>query len=194
MDGLHRCDCKRNSSIDSYGDHLFTCPKGNHRQLSHNALNLVLSEMCHCAGIHNKTEPLGAFDRARSTTNKRPDLILYKPGIATVKYPKGWLHNIVVDTSLTYPMTQDSINKVARQPNALLSIDKREKEKIYKYGDLAAASDLDIVPAVVDYWGAWGEHIRRLVFEVCKIGSAQTDITFSVFKEYWTQRISVVVQ
>ena len=56
LEGLRRCDCKRNSAIDPYGDHVFTCPKGNHRQLSHNALNLVLSEMCHCAGVHNKTE------------------------------------------------------------------------------------------------------------------------------------------
>ena len=60
-------------------------------------------------------------------------------------------------------MTQDSIHKAARQPDTLLSIEKREKEKLNKYGDLAVASDSDTVPAVVDYWGAWGEHIRRFV-------------------------------
>ena len=55
----------------------------------------------------------------------------------------------------------------------LLSIDKHEKEKINKFGDLAAASDLDIVPAVMDYCGAWvSMHIRRLVVEVWTIGSA----------------------
>ena len=101
---------------------------------------------------------------------------------------------MVVDTSLTYPMTLDSLNKVTRRPDTLLSIEKREKEKLHKYGDLATASNLEFIPAIVDYWGAWGEHIRRFVVEVCKAGCMKSDIAFSVLKEYWTQRISVVIQ
>ena len=193
--GLLNCDCRKEARIDEQGDHFFACPRGNHRQQSHNALNQLLSELAYAAGVRNKTEPTGLFQLAHDS-NKRPDLLLYSPKIKTKEHPEGWPHNIIVDTSLTHPLLPSHLPKsmVTKEQKSLPAIEKREIEKQNKYSSLALQNNLAFIPAVVDCIGAWGSHFKLLMRELVHKAHGRRGISKSVLLEYWSQRISVCIQ
>ena len=194
-EGLLNCDCKKEIEIDKNGEHFFACPKGNHRQQSHDALNQLLSELAFSAGVRNKTEPSGIFNVVKDS-NKRPDLLLYRPKIKTKEHPDGWLHNIIVDTSLTHPLLPSYLPKTAltHEQKVLPAIEKRENEKRNKYFSLAQENNLAFIPAVVDCIGAWGSYFKLLVRELVDKAHNRRGVAKSVLLEYWSQRISVCIQ
>ena len=184
--GLSQCDWNRHSIIDSTGTHLYTCPKGNQRQIFYNALNRVISELAHNAGIHNKSEPCGVFNN-ETDTRKRPDLILYAPKIKTIMHENGWLGDVVVDASLTYPLSNSALqlfNTAINRDDYLPAVEKREREKISKYSVVATSNNLAFVPAVADLFGSWSVHLSSLVRELVDKAAYRSTISKSILLEY----------
>ena len=130
-------------------------------------------------------------------TRKRPDLILYAPKIKTIMHENGWLGDVVVDASLTYPLSNSALqlfNTAINRGDYLPAVEKREREKISKYSAVATSNNLAFVPAVADLFGSWSVHLSSLVRELVDKAAYRSTISKSILLEYWMQRISICIQ
>ena len=157
------------------------CPRGNQRNIIHNALVLNYAQMFRDAGLITRTEPRYEFIHTDASA-KRPDLLVYnfKGGRACF------------DVSVTHPvLLHNSPNTV---PEAGKAASKREQEKYNKYKEIAKAAGMTFHPLVHEAHGRVGISAQR-VFKTCveKIAQLRRQPVSGVI-HYWRSRISLALQ
>jgi hypothetical protein len=98
VDGI-RCHCHRHPVLDPLGHHLATeCPKGNHRQFTHNSLVNELNDILHYCGFWTRVEDYGVFHDINVDNNTRPDITILNP------LDPG-MTKLLLDVGVTSPVT-----------------------------------------------------------------------------------------
>jgi hypothetical protein len=177
------CNCFKKSLLDTRGNHLMTCVKNScYRNIRHNNLVKVFSELASAAGICNRIEPQRSLPDPVSLSQKRPDIILYQSDIHNRS-------NVSIDVSITHPIGDHHSISVES------SISRRSQEKLRKYmPSCQAQGNMAFEPFILDTFGRFNDNVDLFIKKCSQVIAEKTFKPYSLIKHRWVTKISSVLQ
>ena len=191
-----KCICSGKPQISKLGDHFWSCKHGNERMATHNSITTELHSFCRSAGLSGKVEPL--LDR--SVNNRRADLILFNPNLRFNKELHALSNlttnvDVLFDIKVSFPCA-DSYIAMGSHRHPAITCNDAHKNKMKKYHD--TPEDLlqgrGFLPISIESFGRFHSSIKPLIGAISEKASAISGISSSILINYWTNRISAVLQ
>jgi hypothetical protein len=191
QDGI-RCNCANRPTLDVLGHHAITgCKCGGGRQNTHDSVKHTTSAMLRYAGMRSREEQIGIFQMALPACNKRADITVDRGPLSA--------QDTVLDISVTCPLPGAAGNGAAGLDRHAAGIKGRaanlaSQRKIGKYGNIAAANQLNFVPIIFESPGYVHDLACAMYDRIAAQASAIKIIPKEVIYKYWMKRISVTLQ
>ena len=188
-----KCYCKPNPKLDSYGHHLSAgCAKDGTLHKTHDALKLVIKDICNYAGLVTRLEEPRCFQESNPDSNRRPDVSLFN---YPFKDPLLQGRKLIIDVAATHP-TPILGNKTLSRNEALQSCraaNRYFQVKIHSYLTLCNANNLEFLPIIFENTGKMHPKTESFLDEV--ISFMNVDVRGrSALQFYWYAKLSCSLQ
>jgi hypothetical protein len=184
VDGI-RCHCHRHPVLDPLGHHLATeCPKGNHRQFTHNSLVNELNDILHYCGFWTRVEDYGVFHDINVDNNTRPDITILNP------LDPG-MTKLLLDVGVTSPLT-GAVEGRHRLP--LQSAQAMFASKNATYLEVSRASGFGFLPIIIESTGYIHPESKAFIEQLASRIAEVKRIPAKIIANFFFKRLSICLQ
>ena len=178
-----KCNCKRKSHIDHYGDHLASCKRGQEVVSIHDSMKQAITDLCRSNGLSVKVEPRNIFGIVDPENDKRPDLLIQ--GLQEKK--------IIGDVCVSFPIRNSTTRNKAMIKGHYADLNAKSKHRKYDE-EVAEMENSEFIPFIFESRGFWHKEFEVFFEKVIKHGSGVNRIAEDILRTYWTRRLSATLQ
>lgn len=168
-----------NDRMDALGIHATICKSGKTVIARHDLIRDEIIQICRDSGIQARCEQLHVIENSGE-----------RPGDAYL--PQGFnLQPTCVDIAVANPLCQSSLRTSVRNPGSHL--EKAYTAKLTKYQAKLSAANINLVPFIVDIFGAIHPESLKFLQKIASMSSIKFDKPWQELTRNFITRIQTVL-
>ena len=182
-----QCDCNRHTTVDDNGIHLVKCRSDWQLTIAaHNKLRDTVLHMLRNLGFAAQPEILlRDLGLVPCTDDSTMDIVVNESGVPSS----------LLDVRITSPVSAEAERgEVALNKKLRNRATTAEKDKVRRYGAIAAQGNVNFYPLIIESSGAWGDKFTAWFLHLFIDYAKKTGQNVSNLQNYWKSRIATCVQ
>jgi len=184
---LVTCLCSTHATIDTLGVHLLSCNKGNQIGNRHKYITDYFVDLMKAAKQSTTTEVHLNVNSNSSNGGERSDITLKRQTLFA-----GRTRHQHFDVTVINPSAPSYTRTLRTSKENGTAARRAHQNKIKKYSSLVDKEDFH--PLVMETYGCWTDEVTSLIKTCCNIISEEKRIEYSVLVNYWTTKLSFILQ